>query len=152
MTVAISFSMEEKISYLFSNIAVFSVVITIVVLTLIFHKPKFEIFKKQYNELLKNEEKYKYYIILHDNFKKFNKKWNIIFSINFIIPILLVINNIINEYINSGYITYGAIFIFLFSSIIILIPSLIWFMISYVKFRKNEHKIESNIDKFVTNN
>lgn len=146
LSIIIAFRLNENIMYIFINgIAFFIFLLMGITIYLIF-LPRKKLFSKQYEEITQNNL-HENYLILHNNYKKNQKRWNIIYgleiSIISLISLIIFIGDIINKTTN-----FGPLFIFTFLLFIILIPTIIINMILFKRFRLSQYHLEDEIEVY----
>src|SRR5690554_3386397 len=135
----ISLELDESVRYIFGTTLIYLDFVLLILSILYIYKDRRLIFRKQINEIKADEVKYKYQIILHENYRKYNKKWNIIYSIVLIITFYFSLSLFISDLIKTKNTSYGPIFI------LFVIPTYLLNMSSYKKLRIKLRKIEQLI-------
>jgi len=141
----ISLELDEGIRYIFGTTLIYLDFVLLILSILYIYKDRRLIFRKQINEIKADEVKYKYQIILHENYRKYNKKWNIIYSIVLIITFYFSLSLFISDLIKTKNTSYGPIFILFVGLILFVIPTYLLNMSSYKKLRIKLRKIEQLI-------
>ncbi|HHT55242.1 MAG TPA: hypothetical protein GX012_01630 [Acholeplasma sp.] len=141
----ISLELDESVRYIFGTSLMYLGLVFLVLSILYIYKERRLVFKKQINEIKANEEMYKYQIILHEDYRKYNKKWNIIYSIVLIITFYFSLSLFISDLIKTKNTSYGPIFILFVGLILFVIPTYLLNMSSYKKLRIKLRKIEQLI-------
>src|SRR5690554_2755242 len=118
----ISLELDESVRYIFGTSLMYLGLVFLVLSILYIYKERRLFFKKQINEIKANEEMYKYQIILHEDYRKYNKKRNIIYSIGLIISSYFSLSLFITDLIKTKNTSYGPIFILFVFIIILIIP------------------------------
>ncbi len=140
------FYFEGK-GYITSTIIMYVTFIIMGLNVFIVLKPRIDIFKKQYQELILDKELYKYEIILHKNYKKYNLIWNIIYLIVLALAIYVSVSLFVNDLIASGDTSLGPIFAFLIVSLVLFLPVLVLNFIFFKRFRNKQRTTEEKIKK-----
>src|SRR5690554_4158064 len=141
----ISLELDESVRYIFGTTLIYLDFVLLILSILYIYKDRRLIFRKQINEIKADEVKYKYQIILHENYRKYNKKWNIIYSIVLIITFYFSLSLFISDLIKTKNTSYGPIFILFVGLILFVIPTYLLNMSSYKKLRIKLRKIEQLI-------
>lgn len=144
-------SIEFEHNHLFFCLVIYLFGVFIGVFTVLAYRPQKNTYKQQYLELLKDKDKYKNQIILHNNYKKFKRKWNIFYLIALLISTGLSLNQFITDLAKDGQANIGAIFILALGLIILTVPLFILNMVFFKKFRTKQKQIEELIDINIDN-
>lgn len=144
----ISLEMDESKRYIFGTSLMYLGFVFLILSIFYVDKEKRIIFKKQINEIKTDKEKYKYQIILHEIFQKYNKKWNIIYLIVLIVVSYFSVSLFISDLIKTKNTSYGPILVLFVGLIIFIIPIFLLNRSSYKKLRIKQREIEQLIDEF----
>lgn len=146
LSIIIAFRLNENIMYIFINGIAFFIFLLMGIMIYLIFLPRKKLFSKQYEEITQNNL-HENYLILHNNYKKNQKRWNIIYgleiSIISLISLIIFIGDIINKTTN-----FGPLFIFTFLLFIILIPTIIINMILFKRFRLSQYHLEDEIEVY----
>ncbi len=146
LSIIIAFRLNENIMYIFINGIAFFIFLLMGIMIYLIFLPRKKLFSKQYEEITQNNL-HENYLILHNIYKKNQKRWNIIYgleiSIISLISLIIFIGDIINKTTN-----FGPLFIFTFLLFIILIPTIIINMILFKRFRLSQYHLEDEIEVY----
>lgn len=143
----ISMELKESIKYLVATLIFYLGLAGIFFWGYVISKEKNNIFKKQVSIIKKDTEKYKYQILLHENYRKYYKKWNIVYFIMLIIVVFSSLSLFVSDLIETNNTSFGPIFVFFIYAIVFIIPATIINLTCFKKFRKKQHHIEALIDE-----
>lgn len=113
----------DEYEYIIVTLLMYIVMLFMSVNIIVINIPKQKVFKEQIALLKLDEEKYKKEIILHQNFKKYKLKWNIIYGLIIFLAMSISINLFITDLIKAGNTTMGPIFASFVVMIILGIPA-----------------------------
>lgn len=143
-TLFISMELKESIRYIVATTVIYFGLVVFIFGVIFINKEKSLIYKKQIKEINEDKEKYKYQIMLHQNYQKYNKKWNAIYIIVLLLSSFFSISLFISDLIESGNTSYAPIFIFFVVIFIIIIPVVFFNYYDFKKFIKKHLKSEQN--------
>lgn len=142
--VLLSVITNDSLKYLLTNIlfAVMLIIMTVYLLKL--DKTRKLLYQKQYHELkLANNH---LVIKLHNNFKKYQKKWNIIYFLAIFISSFMALSLFVADLVEFGETSLAPIVILFFFLLVFLIIIMPFNIINFKKFRVKQRQIESELD------